>query len=378
MLFAVLLSVSSCAEVQKGELAGGAPTDPVTDLTATPDYGAVVLHWTNPVDTANLYYCKISYVDASGKTVNQKVYAGPSADSIPTAVCSGFADTNTYTFTVRTVTYGGVESAPVTVDCAPLDAATIKDGVFASIECDTIEYGFCLKWVNETGYPTNIVVSYTADGVDRTETIDATETGSRNFGEFTSETTVTAYAVNPYSGAQTESKSWTILPKTNPFESYDPVYAKDYITFSGGGGSNSVTVTKVDDPKSPVHFAFSTTGGDPYTAADGLNQRVKGYVCVFRYKINQNADCEFFWCNSPYAATGGRETHFNLEKNASWTTFIYDFTADCRRHNWTGAPGYSVRFDIGNGSGINLEVKNMRWTTLDEIHKLGYKAQNED
>ena len=105
---------------------------------------------------------------------------------------------------------------------------------------------------------------------------------------------------------------------------------------------------------------------------------MKGYVCVFRYKINQNTDCEFFWCNSPYAASGGRETQFKLEKNASWTTFIYDFTADCRRHNWTGAPGYSVRFDIGNGSGINLEVKNMRWTTLDEIHKLGYKAQNED
>ena len=44
-----------------------------------------------------------------------------------------------------------------------------------------------------------------------------------------------------------------------------------------------------------------------------------------------------------------------------WKTFKKDFTADWAKHGWSGKAGCTVRFDVGDGAGVTLKVRNMRW-----------------
>ena len=42
------------------------------------------------------------------------------------------------------------------------------------------------------------------------------------------------------------------------------------------------------------------------------------------------------------------------------------FTNDWKTHGWPGKKGDGVRFDIGDGAGVTLVVRNMRWQPVPE------------
>jgi hypothetical protein len=351
----MLLAVSSCSDDDNN----GGSIAPVTNVTATSNYGSVKLNWTNPTDSG-LYYIRISYVDSTGATVNKKVYyATYNSEGVPEALVSGFSDTKSYDFTLVAVNRGGGESTPVTVSCAPLDANKLKYTVLESVTCEDIVEGGCLSWINPADYPTQLVVTYTdANGVEQKVTIDATKTGKRNVTGITKTTVFTVYAVNTLNGSRTENtRTFTVSPKVDPDDVVDPNI--DYMAFSTAGLNNATLVQ--DNPDNATQYHFSSTGGDPYIYSTGLKSDVPGYVLKFRYKVNQDVRCEFFWIDKGGGPAGGRETVFHLKAADAWTTFTYDFTSDATSNSWVGKAGDSVRFDFADDGGVELYFRNMHW-----------------
>ena len=98
----------------------------LSNLTAEPRIGAVVLKWDNPA-ASDYYYATVTYNNASGEEVKQKVSVysvDPDKGEGHTAVrIGGFADTNTYEFTVTPYTSDERYGDAVTVSCTPEDAS---------------------------------------------------------------------------------------------------------------------------------------------------------------------------------------------------------------------------------------------------------------
>lgn len=140
--------------------------------------------------------------------------------------------------------------------------------------------------------------------------------------------------------------------------------------FGQAGWVNHLNYFQADDRSNDTEWTFETTGGDSWMPLCRLKNDAAGSMLVFQYKCTANIMCEFFWCNEggfgDGGPAGGRETQFNLSKTSEWKTFKKDFTNDWKTHKWSGKKGCTVRFDIGDGAGVTLVVRNMRWQPVPE------------
>lgn len=147
----------------------------------------------------------------------------------------------------------------------------------------------------------------------------------------------------------------------------------DYLypdNFGQAGWVNNLNYYQADDRSNETEWTFETTGGDSWMPLCRLPNDAAGAMLVFQYKCTANIMCEFFWCNEngfgDGGPAGGRETTFNLSKTSEWKTFKKDFTNDWKTHGWSGKKGCTVRFDIGDGAGVTLVVRNMRWQAVPQ------------
>ncbi|MDI9606426.1 MAG: RagB/SusD family nutrient uptake outer membrane protein [Bacteroidota bacterium] len=124
---------------------------------------------------------------------------------------------------------------------------------------------------------------------------------------------------------------------------------------------NHVNVTDLGDGVVQIE----TLGGDPYvqtsTLGKDINAATGSIILRFQYKSNHNiSNAQFFFC-APHAA-GGQSTPENvvLKKATEWTDFELDLT-EYRSQSWWkwGAPGHSLRFDVGNEPEHVVQVRNM-------------------
>ena len=140
--------------------------------------------------------------------------------------------------------------------------------------------------------------------------------------------------------------------------------------FGQAGWVNHLKYYQADDRSNDTEWTFETTGGDSWMPLGRLKKDAAGPMLVFQYKCTHSIMCEFFWCNAggfgDGGPAGGRETAFNLSKTTEWKTFKKDFTNDWKTHNWSGKKGCTVRFDIGDGAGVTLVIRNMRWQAVPQ------------
>ncbi len=124
---------------------------------------------------------------------------------------------------------------------------------------------------------------------------------------------------------------------------------------------NHVNVTDLGDGAVKIE----TLGGDPFvqtsTLGKDINAATGSIILRFQYKSNHNiSNAQFFFC-APHAA-GGQSTPENvvLKKVTEWTDFELDLT-EYRSQSWWkwGAPGHSLRFDVGNEPEHVVQVRNM-------------------
>ncbi|MGN1215864.1 MAG: hypothetical protein ACI4TJ_06415 [Candidatus Cryptobacteroides sp.] len=165
-----------------------------------------------------------------------------------------------------------------------------------------------------------------------------------------------------HSGPSGIPQGWTVLdmPEDNDSNYYESI---EYLTPSMTGYSNSLKAEQKNS-KDPSEWTYTTLGRDPFIPMNALRKQAEGPVLVFQYKSTAPVFCEFFWCTGGYGVkgpAGGIETGFNLEATREWKTFTMNMEGEWQKFSFEGRPGDTVRFDIGNGSGVTVVVRLMRW-----------------
>lgn len=172
-LFLLFTFITSC---EKNDNEGGF-MEPVTEVQATPGYGAVYFSWKNPAN-ANFYYVNIEYTDSNGNIRKKKVCRfdiDESAD-LTRGNIFGFTDQNAYTFTLTACGYSGERSNPVTVSATPWEPA--YNIVLRTVNILADYGGVIVKWGNDTEVPLNIKVEYqNGSGSKITKLFNAEEPG---------------------------------------------------------------------------------------------------------------------------------------------------------------------------------------------------------
>ena len=126
---------------------------------------------------------------------------------------------------------------------------------------------------------------------------------------------------------------------------------------------NHVTAQQTST-ENTTEWTYNTTGNDSWLFMMPLQKAAAGPVMVFRYTSTANLMCEFFWIDNGTTMAGlagGREDSFNIVKTDKFKTFKMNFKTIWTTRNWSGKAGSTVRFDIGDGGGQTVVVRNMHW-----------------
>ena len=189
----------------------------LSNLTAEPRIGAVVLKWDNPA-ASDYYYATVTYNNASGEEVKQKVSVysvDPDKGEGHTAVrIGGFADTNTYEFTVTPYTSDERYGDAVTVSCTPEDASKAFKYITGTVETKPTVEGGVVSWKNDYDVPVTVTITYkNLAGETITETRKGSEDGSVEIFPFVDKTNVTITATDESGKNTSEPKVVEVTPE---------------------------------------------------------------------------------------------------------------------------------------------------------------------
>jgi hypothetical protein len=192
---------------------------PVSNVTATPNIGSVVLTWANPPE-ADYYYTLVTYQNSAGEQVQKKVskYSFGETAGHTRAVIGGFEDTNTYTFTLTAYNAQGASSSEVTVDGTPQDANMAYFYIVNTITVNPLVQGGRIRWENEYQVPIYVNISYRdGKGNTKTERILSAKTDSIVAASFIEETTITV-STESVRGDVSEIRQLSVTPGTGELD----------------------------------------------------------------------------------------------------------------------------------------------------------------
>ncbi len=335
----------------------GTNMDPVTDVSADPFIGSVILKFKAPT-VEQYYYTLITYKDSEGNTKHQKVSSfNRDASGFSTITIGGFTDTEIHNFELQTCSYDGGISETVTASAAPQAMAAAKDYVLGTLKMEPAENAAQVSWTNLSGVAVNLTIKYKDyKGRDKSLVIDAQKSGSREI-EIWKPTDFTITAQNVADQSVSSPKVLSVVPQVDPNDLVQD--GVEYLTLSGGG-INQLNITRGTEDN-PYEYTLVTTGGDPFVPIDGLKAAKAGTKFVFRYKASADFTLELFWCDRGGGAAGGRSTTVDVKAASKWTTFSYDYDAAMKQHHWTGKQGDFFRTDWGSSSGVTIHVRNMHF-----------------
>lgn len=189
----------------------------LSNLTAEPRIGAVVLKWDNP-SASDYYYATVTYTNASGEEVKQKVsvYSVDSekGEGHTSVRIGGFSDTNTYEFTVTPYTSDGRYGESKTVSCTPEDASKAFKYITGTVEAKPTVEGAVISWANEYDVPVTMSISYkNLAGETKTVTRTSNEGGSVEIFPFVDKTNVTITATDESGKNTSEPKVVEVTPE---------------------------------------------------------------------------------------------------------------------------------------------------------------------
>ena len=189
----------------------------LSNLTAEPRIGAVVLKWDNPA-ASDYYYAMVTYTNASGEEVKQKVsvYSVDSekGEGHTSVRIGGFSDTKTYEFTVTPYTSDERYGDSNTVSCAPEDASKAFKYISETIEATPTVEGAVISWANEYDVPVTVNISFkNLAGETKTVTKTGSEGGSVEIFPFVDPTDVTITATDESGKNTSDPKVVKVTPE---------------------------------------------------------------------------------------------------------------------------------------------------------------------
>lgn len=325
----------------------------VTNVTASPFVGAVKLSWTVP-SSDDYYYTTIAYKDSDGNVTHEKVCRYDAVAGVDTTIVGGFNDTNAHDFLLTAHGFSGAVSSEVKISGTPEDISAAKDYVMGTVKVSPAAEAALVSWTNESGVAVNLIATYKdMNNEEKTDTVDAKESGTVELEGLVKTTDITIIAQNVKDAAKT-SKVFSVTPNVDP----DDIIQNNIEYFTLKAGSQ-FTVSQ-DNPYNPLYeYTIVTTGTDPHCYIYPLKAARAGTILKFRYKATQDFDLELFWANAGGGAAGGRSTVVTVPAASTWTTFTHDYSDAMSLYSWSGKVGDFFRMDWGGTSGVTIHIRNI-------------------
>ncbi|MDR1864654.1 MAG: phosphodiester glycosidase family protein [Bacteroidales bacterium] len=143
---------------------------------------------------------------------------------------------------------------------------------------------------------------------------------------------------------------------------------------------NNMTVTDHGS-----HYALNTTGGDPFAYTAPLSGSIgipTAVTLTFDYQSSSAINDVQVFYGKPGAAAGV-STDANLQFTATgaldaadenkWTLFTLDLLPAVLNHGW-GAPGHTLRLDVGSVAGRQALIRNMRVNITGGVNSEAFLA----
>ena len=160
--------------------------------------------------------------------------------------------------------------------------------------------------------------------------------------------------------------AWLALPLQARAESVPLALVPD------APGNNNVIVTPNEDGT----FTIITTGGDPFVVTTALEADLADdmTMLVFDYKVDASTGSDFEIFFSPFV--GGHSINKGGQPaTEEWVTAYFDISGARKDWGW-GYAGNNLRFDPATGSGVTMQVRNIRVTTLSESLPEGFESED--
>lgn len=254
---------ASCNDDSHGRGEGSSENVDLANLTAEGRIGQVVLKWQNPTNP-DYYYSMVSYVNAAGETVRQKisVYSEDKdkGAGYTSAKILGFEDTNNYEFSVTPYTSYGVAGKTETVSCKPEDAQFAYKYIPETVTIEPAVEGAVVKWVNEYEIPVTVRISFkNLLGETVVKDVTGDSDGNLAIGAFVDPTEVTVIAINKAGTAQSEPVTVTATPTKGEI----PRVNYSIPEYTGGILGGGMEITKLIDGNWQTTWHSSTSASGP-------------------------------------------------------------------------------------------------------------------
>ena len=177
-----------------------------------------------------------------------------------------------------------------------------------------------------------------------------------------------AYSHKDVTTRYAEQAAAELVPDPDDDDNYYPEL--EYLSPSSSNINN--LSFEQTNPDNPTEWTFETTGGDSYVQMKPLQTDQPGPVLVFHYTCTANINLEFFWCTGGWGKIGPSPAYYSncsISKTDEWKTKTCDFSAAWANAVYNGKafghPGDVFRFDVGDGAGVTLKVRLMRFRAAD-------------
>lgn len=375
---ALALATLCCAcgdDYADTDIVRDAPMEPLQNVQAQSFVSSVILTWDLPASD-QYYYTLVSYVDASGATVNRKVSRYSLDADNPArvrALIGGFSDTNEYEFTLTAYSFAGNASAPVTVKGTPEDRSRAKDYLVETVTFEPQVEAVNISWTNELNADVTLVLTsldyFNTSGTvgELVREVDASTPHVEVIDNLPVETDieVSYYMVDNTTGEQSATKTATFQVLPTIYDIYDPAIM--YIPDSQYG-INQMTI-EWNDTKNEFHV--KTSGSDPYIYTQ-MPGTPTGTKLVFRYRSDRNITNFEVFLNGR-APGGDNEVVYKApdgynglrRTNLYWKTVVWDLS-DAQKSkfdfiNDTETNKNRIRLDFGGQNNRELFFRNMHW-----------------
>lgn len=124
-------------------------------------------------------------------------------------------------------------------------------------------------------------------------------------------------------------------------------------------------------------YLISTTGGDPYITTEGISKALHqdSVVLTFEYKSSGEIDKPQIFFGPSISES--RSVFGNAIPSASaWKNYSLNLVKERTDFSW-GKKGDFIRFDFGTKSGINIEIRNIYFRSMNESEKEIYDKEEE-
>lgn len=131
---------------------------------------------------------------------------------------------------------------------------------------------------------------------------------------------------------------------------------------------NNLTVSYDEDTK---EYTISTTGGDPYIFTKTLTADLPSDSCILQFEYNcpKGVSSPQIFFGDPISETRSvMAANIPATVGSEWATYRYNINSYRKSLNW-GKKGDRLRIDLGNSSGVDIKLRNLRIRVMTDEEK---------